>query len=349
MKAVIVREHGGLDALLLEDLPTPEPGPGQVRVRVEACAVNHLDLWVRKGVPGARFPLPLIPGNDVAGTVDALGPGVEDLRVGAEIVVQPGLSCGHCEACFGGRDHHCRSYGILGEHRHGGYAQFVVVPRANIAPKPAQLGFAEAAAMPLTFLTAWTMLVDRAKLQTGEWVLVQAAGSGVSSAAIQIAALHQARIIATAGSEAKLQKAKELGAEFTLDHRAVDVTREVRAITSGRGVDVVVDHVGAETFEAGLRSLAWQGRFVTCGATTGAEARVNLRHLFFKSLSILGSTMGPKSTVLRVLELAERGLLKPVIDRKLPLAQAAEAHRLIEERQVFGKVVLIPWNEGTTT
>ena len=342
MRAAIVREHGGLDALLFEDIPTPEPGPGQVRVKVKACAVNHLDLWVRRGVPGAKFPLPLIPGNDVSGVIHALGAGVEGIEVGAEVIVQPGLSCGHCMACLSGQDQRCRSYGILGEHADGGYAEYVIVPRANVFLKPGSMEFAEAAAMPLTFLTAWTMLIDRAQLRQGETVLIQAAGSGVSSAAIQIAKLWNATVITTASSDKKLQKARELGADHCINYKNDDVVREVKMLSAKRGVDIVFDHVGTATWQQGLRCLGWQGRLVTCGATTGADAQLNLRHLFFKSLSILGSTMGPKSTVLKIFELAERGLLQPVIDRVIPLDQAREAHRLIEERAVFGKIVLVP-------
>jgi len=340
MRAVVIREHGGVEALSVEDLPTPEPGPGSVRIEVRACAVNHLDLWVRRGVPGHHFPLPLIPGNDIAGVVDALGPGCEGLEVGDEVVVAPGTSCGNCGACADGRDHHCRSYAILGEHRDGGYADHVVVPRVNVIPKPTNLNFAQAATTLLAPLTAWNMLTRRARLEQGEWVLVQAAGSGVSSAAIQIAKLWNARVIAVARSEEKCNRASELGADFVLSSETDDVAKEVRKITNKLGVQVVVDHVGEATWETSMRCLGWQGRFVTCGSTTGSVVNVNLRHLFFKSLSLLGATMGPRGDVHRVVNLYAQGLLQPLVDRVLPLEDAAQAHQLLEDRKVFGKIVL---------
>lgn len=340
MKAVVIEEHGGLDKLVIKDVPTPEPGPREVRVAVRAVALNHLDTWVRRGVPGHPYPLPLIPGCDVAGVVDALGPGVDDIVVGDEVVISPGLSCGVCMACLSGRDHNCRKYGIVGETRDGGCAEFIVIPRANIIPKPASLPFDQVVAIPLTFLTAWAMLVDRAQLKPGETVLVQAAGSGVGVAAIQIARLFEATVIATAGSDAKLAKARELGAAHTINYRTQDVAKEVAAITGKRGVQIVVDHVGADTFASSMKALAWQGRLVMCGATSGVEVKLNLAQVFFKALSILGSTMGSKADTMRIIELAGRGVFKPVIDRVLPLDQVAEGHRALEARETFGKIVL---------
>lgn len=341
MKAVVVREHGGLEQLRLEEVPTPEPGPGEVRVKLRAIGLNQLDLWVRRGVPGHRFPLPLIPGSDGAGTIDALGAGVRDVALGAEVVVLPGVSSGVSAADFRGEDQLAPDYGILGESRDGCCAEYVVVPRANVAPKPVNLSFAEAAAMPLVFQTAWAML-RKARLQAGETVLVHAAGSGVGSAAVQIAKLLGARVLGTAGTAAKCERARTLGADVMIDYTQQEFVTEVRRATNNEGVHVVFEHVGQATFAGSLKCLRRGGRLVTCGATTGADVTLNLRAIFFKNLEILGNTMGSKGDLLRVLELAARGQLRPVLDRTLPLAQVAEAHRLLESRALFGKIVLEP-------
>ncbi len=340
MKAVIVRSHGGVDALLHEDVADPSPAADEVLVRVQATAVNHLDLWVRRGVPGHSFPLPLIPGNDVAGTVLEAGECVRSVSPGDEVVIAPGVSCGHCMACDSGRDHHCSQYGILGETRNGGYAEMIVVPGRNVMPKPKGLTMEEAAAMPLAFLTAWHMLVNRAEIRPGETVLVQAAGSGVGSAAVQIAKLWNARVIATAGGKRKTRLAAELGADHVIDYLSEDVAARVHEITGKRGADVVFEHVGEATWKQSLRALSWRGRLVTCGATTGSRVSIDLKHLFFKSLSILGSTMGSRADLREVLGHAEDGRFRPVIDRVMPLAEVRNAHRLIEERAVFGKIIL---------
>jgi NADPH:quinone reductase-like Zn-dependent oxidoreductase len=342
MKAILVREHGGLDALEYVDVPDPTPAADQVLVEVKASGVNHLDVWVRRGVPGYTFPLPLIPGNDTAGVVLEVGERVEGIAPGDEVLLAPATSCGRCEACFQGRDHHCRSYKILGEHQNGGWAERIVVPRENVLPKPKDLSFAEAASMPLTFLTAWHMLVGRVGIKPGETVLVQAAGSGVSSAGIQIAKLWGATVIATAGSAAKLERARELGADHLIDYTSEDVAGRVKELTGGRMCEVVFDHVGADSWKASMSSLAWQGRLVTCGATTGPLVKLNLAHLFFKSLSVLGSTMGSKGELVELLRHVEAGRLKPVVDSTLPLSEAREAQRRLEAREVFGKLVLIP-------
>lgn len=340
MLAVVVREHGGYDKLCLEDRPVPEPGPGEVRVRVRAAGVNQLDTWVRRGVPGHKFPLPMIPGSDGAGEIDALGPGVTGSSVGDAVVILPGVSCGVCEACQSGLDQLCRRYEILGESRDGTCAQFAVVPIANVAPKPARTDFAHAAAFGLVFQTAWNMLVRKAELRAGETVLVQAAGSGVGSAAVQIARMIGATVIATAGSAAKCQRALALGADHAIDYSAEDVIGKVRALTGQRGCEVVFEHVGLATWESSLRSLAWGGRLVTCGATTGGDVKLNLRALFFKNQSILGSTMGSKGDLRRIIRLVGEGKLKPVVDRRLPLREVRQAHELLAERAVFGKIVL---------
>ena len=336
----MIRTHGGPEVLALEDRPVPEPGPGEARVRVRAVALNHLDLWVRKGVPGHVFPLPIVPGCDIAGTVDAVGPGTS-ARVGDAVVVGPGVSCGTCLDCRSGRENLCRTFGILGETRDGGCAELVVVPAVNLFPKPGG-STPEAAAVPLVFLTAWHMLVARAAVRMGETVLVHAAGSGVSSAAIQIARLHGARVIATAGTEEKCARARDLGADEVVNYREKDFVEEVRRFTAKRGVDVAVDHVGAETFDRTIRALARGGRYVTCGATSGYEMKTDFRYVYFKSLSILGSTMGGSHELALVLEHVASGKLRPVLDRVLPLASVADAHRHLEARAGFGKTVLVP-------
>lgn len=341
VKAFRIAAHGGPEALEWLDLPDPPAGPGEVRVRVRACGVNHLDLWVRNGVPGHRFPLPLIPGSEVAGTIDALGPGVGDLVVGDPVVLGPGVACGHCLRCRSGQDHLCADYGLLGEHRDGGYAELVSVPRRNVFPIPRGLSFAEAAAVPLVFLTAWHMLADRAELAAHEDVLLHAAGSGVTTAGIQIAKLLGARrILVTSTSAEKLERARALGATHGLRSDGGDFAREARAATGGRGVDVVFDHLGGELLEKSFKCLARGGRIVTCGATAGAEARVPLRAVFFKSLSLLGSTMGSLGELERLLPWFETGALVPVVADVLPLERAREAQERLAGRGVFGKLVL---------
>lgn len=343
MKAVVVRQHGGLESLLLEERPVPEPGPGEVRVRVRAVALNHLDIWVRRGVPGHPYPLPLVPGCDISGVLDASGPGGHpSFKVGDPVLVAPGVSCGACAECSRGDDHLCRHYGILGEHRDGGCAEYAVVPARNLLPHPKGMEPAHAAAIPLVFLTAWHMVVVRAGVRPGDTVLVHAAGSGVSSAAIQIAKVLGARVLATAGSPAKCEKARALGADEAVDYRSQDFASEVRRLTGKRGVDVIVDHVGPDTWEGNVRSLARGGRLVLCGSTSGFEVKTDTRFLFFKNLSILGSTMGSRGELHEVLRLVDAGRLRPIVDSVLPLTEVREAHRKLEAREVFGKVVLLP-------
>ncbi|MCZ6727936.1 MAG: zinc-binding dehydrogenase [Acidobacteria bacterium] len=341
MRAFRISRHGGPEVLEWVELPTPEPAPEEVLVRVRACALNRLDLWVRNGVPGHEFPLPLIPGSEIAGEVAAVGAVVRGVEVGASVLLAPGVSCGRCDRCLGGEDMLCREFGLLGEDRDGGYAEAIVVPGRNVLALPRGLSFAEAAALPLVFLTAWHMLQTRAVLRPFEDVLIHAAGSGVSSAAIQIAKLIGARrIIVTAGSKAKLVRARELGATHAINYRQDDFVTAVREITGKKGVDVILDHVGGETFERSLRVLGWGGRLVFCGATTAPEATVNLRVLFFKNQSLLGSTMGTLAELRRLLEFVEAGSLAPVVDRTLPLERAVEAQRALENREQFGKIVL---------
>jgi NADPH:quinone reductase-like Zn-dependent oxidoreductase len=342
MRAIVIRAHGGPEVLREESLPDPVADAGRVVVGVRAVALNHLDIWVRRGWKGLELAWPHIPGSDVAGVVEEVGPGVTGVAPGDEVVVNPGLSCGRCRECLLGNDPACRSYAILGEHVSGGYAERVAVPAANVAPKPKSLSFDDAACVPLVFLTAWHALAVRAGVRPGELVLVQAAGSGVGSAAVQIARLLGATVIATAGSDAKCHKALELGAAHAVNYEAVDFVQEVKRLTGRRGVDVVFEHVGKKTWEKSLASLAPGGRLVTVGATTGYDPPTDLRHVFYRRLSILGSTMGSKGELLDILRFVSEGRLRPVLDRVLPLSDAAAAQELLSNRAQFGKIVLNP-------
>jgi NADPH:quinone reductase-like Zn-dependent oxidoreductase len=342
MKAVTLRAHGGPEVLSVEELPEPTAGPGEVRVRVQAVAMNHVDIWVRRGLPHLKLSYPFLLGADVAGVVDQVGAGVTGVRAGDEIVVNPGHSCGRCRECLSGRDNLCRHFELMGEDRPGGYAEKIVVPSVNVVPRPAGLDATHAAAVPVTFLTAWQMLTRKAKVQPGDDVLVMAAGSGVGTAAVQIAKLHGARVIATASSDDKLERARALGADETINHRTADLVAEVKKLTGKRGVDIVFEHVGAEVWSKVILCAARGGRIVTCGATSGFDARTDLRHVFFRQLEILGSTMAPKGDLYPILALVAAGRLKPIVDRVMPLEQAAEAHRLLEDRKPFGKIVLVP-------
>ncbi|MBL8922898.1 MAG: zinc-binding dehydrogenase [Myxococcaceae bacterium] len=342
MRAVGFHRHGGPEVLEVLELPNPSPRAREVRVRVKAVALNHLDVFVRKGWPGLKLELPHVLGADIAGVVDAVGSEVNDLEPGAEVLVNPGWSCGVCERCLKGEDNLCRRYTIFGEHIRGGYAEYLCVPRQNILMKPKRLSFEEAACLPLTYLTAWTMLVRRAQLQAGETVLVHAAGSGVGSAAIQIAKLLGAKVITTTSTESKAAKAKQLGADHVIDYTKEDFLEEVKKLTHKKLVDVVFEHTGASTWDKSVSCLPYGGRLVTCGATSGGDVKLDLRVLFYKRISLLGSTMGSKGDLFRVLQLVEEGKLSPVLDRVLPLAQASEAHLLLAERRSFGNVVLTP-------
>ncbi len=335
-----MESRGEVEVLRYGEIAAPEVEAGQVRVAVKAVALNHLDVWVRKGVASPKLPLPHILGCDIAGVVEAVGAGVEGVKPGDSVVLNPGVSCGRCERCLDGQDNLCPQYQILGEHRWGGYAELITVPAANVLPKPTNVGWAEAASLPLTFLTAWQMVVDKLQVRPGEDVLVMAAGSGVSVAAIQIAKLYGARVIATASSEEKLAKARALGADETVNYTHPDWFKEVRRLTGGKGADAVVDHTGALYWEGVIKATAWGGRISLVGASSGYEAPTPLSHIFYRQLSIFGSTMGSKSRLFPILKWIGQGKLKPVVGATLPLAQAAEGHRLLEERQVFGKVVL---------
>jgi NADPH:quinone reductase-like Zn-dependent oxidoreductase len=342
MKAVIIPHHGGPDVLEYTEFPEPTVQPNDVIVKVRACALNHLDLLVRRGLPGVPLPLPHIPGSDVAGEVVRVGNHVRSVKVGERVVVAPGLSCGLCQQCRAGDDNHCRRYTILGFLFDGGCAQYVRVPETNVLPMPETLTYEEAAAVPLVFLTAWHMLIARAHLQAGEDVLVLGAGSGVGSAAIQVARLAGARVFATIGKEDKRQKALEIGADVVINHSDVDVSEEIRRLTERRGVDIVVEHVGEATWQQSISSLAVGGRLVTCGATTGHDVKLDLRTLFSRNICVLGSYMGRRSELDTILKLVAERKLHPVIDSVMPLSHCARAHLRMEHRDHFGKIVLVP-------
>jgi NADPH:quinone reductase-like Zn-dependent oxidoreductase len=340
MKAILFHQHGAPDVLKYTNAPDPTIRPNEVLVRVKACALNHLDLWVRRGMPGVSIPLPHIPGSDIAGEIAQIGADVTTVKVGQKVVLAPGVTCGKCPACLSGQDNRCRQFTNLGYLIDGGCAEYVRAPDVNCLPYPENLSYEEAAAVPLVFQTAWHMLVGRAELQPGEDVLILGAGSGVGSAAIQIAKFSGARVIATAGSDQKLEKARQLGADHLINHKSQKIHDEVRRITGKRGVDIVFEHVGVATWDESLASLAPSGRLVTCGATTGYDAKLDLRFLFSRQLSLLGSYMGTKSELLTVMKLVAAGRLKPIVDRVVPLAEAAAAHAYLEVGSQFGKVVL---------
>lgn len=341
MKAVIFRQHGGPDVLEYTDVPEPAVGDGQVLVRVKACALNHLDLWIRQGVPAYRIALPHISGCDVAGLVEQIGRGVTSLRTGARVVLMPGLSCGACDACRAGADNRCASFGIRGAATDGGYAEFVVAQARDAYPLPEAVGFEEAAAFPLVFLTAWHMLVTRAGLRAGETVLVQAAGSGVGHAAVQIAKHHGARVIATVGSDDKIVKASALGADAVIQHEREDLQSVVAQLAGPAGVQVAFEHVGPATFERSLKALAKGGRLVTCGATSGPTTPLDLRYVFSRELAILGSMMGTRREFETLLPLLGTRL-HPVVDTVFPLREARAAQERLAHRAVFGKLLLTP-------
>jgi NADPH:quinone reductase-like Zn-dependent oxidoreductase len=340
MKAVRIHEFGGPEVLKYEDVPDPELRKDFVLVWVRACALNYLDLWVRKGLPGVKLPHTL--GSDIAGEVAECGEYIRDLKPGTRVLLSPMLFCGHCEQCNSGRQNFCPQFAVLGNNAEGGNCELIAVPRASVIPIPDSLGFVEAASVPLVFLTAWHMLVGNAKLRAGQTVLVLGAGSGVGSAAIQISKLLGAEVITTAGDQRKLAKARELGADHTIDHYKQKISDEVKRLTSRRGVDVVFEHVGTATWAESIKSLKYGGTLVTCGATTGYDASLDLRVLFARQLSFHGSYMGEMGELDEVLKHVFAGRLKPVVDRTFPLNETRAAHEYLASGQQFGKVVVLP-------
>jgi NADPH:quinone reductase-like Zn-dependent oxidoreductase len=338
MKAIRFHEHGGPEQLRYEDVPDPAPAPGEVLLQMKAAALNHLDLFCRNGIPGVK--LPHIGGADGSGVVAAVGPHVDGVTVGERVLLNPALSDGSCAFCQAGEHSQCDAFQILGEQRDGTFAEYVVVPKENVARIPEGLSFVEAAAFPLVTLTAWRMLITKAQLRPGETVLILGVGGGVSSAALQIAKYAGAQVIVTSGSKAKLQRARELGADVLINHAEQDFSREVWSITEKRGVDVVLDNVGQATWPGSIRALAKGGRLVTCGASSGPKPDEDIRRIFTKQITIMGSTMGNRREFATVVALLADGKLKPLVDRTYPLAEAAAAQIALERGEQFGKMVL---------
>lgn len=341
MKAIRIHEHGGVDKLRIDDIPIPKIKPHEVLVAVKSAGLNHLDLWVRNGIPGLKLPLPLVLGSDAAGVVKEVGAMVDGMQAGDRVLAVPGHGCGRCAECLSGRENYCANYAIGGEHGNGVQAEYVAVDSRLLFPMPTNISFDEGAAIPLVYLTAWEMLVKKAGLRPWHTVLVWGASSGVGSAAVQIAKAMSARVVTTAGDPEKAAKAKQvLGADFVIEYRSQDVVKEIRSITGGRGVDVVVDHVGTATWDQSLRCLAKGGQLVFCGATTGPSVSFDLRFLFFKQQSILGSTMGDRSDLFKVLQLVEQGKLRGIVDRVFEADEIRQAHEYLETGKQFGKVIV---------
>lgn len=340
MKAVRIHQFGGPEVLIYEDIPDPTTRKDQVLVRVKACSLNHLDVWVRKGLPGVK--LPHIPGSDVAGEIVEIGEYVTGFEVGQRVLVAPMHFCGHCPKCLAGLQNQCREFTVLGNGVDGGDCELIAVPAANVIPFPDLLDFNQAASVPLVFVTAWHMLVGLARVRPGQTVLILGGSSGVGIAAIQIAKLFRCRVITTAGTEEKLQQAGALGADHGINHYQQKISEQVRKITHKEGADIVVEHVGAATWDESLKSLKTAGTLVTCGATTGPSVALDLRHLFARQLRLLGSYMGTMGELNEVLGHVFAGRLKPVVDRVFPMSEIRAAHQYLENSQMFGKVVVTP-------
>jgi NADPH:quinone reductase-like Zn-dependent oxidoreductase len=345
MKAVVFHEHGGPDVLRYEDVPDPSPGSGEVLIEVHATSINHVDIFLRRGMPGIKVPLPRIAGADASGIIREIGPGVSGLKTGQRVTINPGINCGRCEFCAAGFASQCVSYHILGEHADGAYAQLLKVPAHVVLPIPDSVSFEDAAAAPLVFLTAWSMMVSKGNIRPGEDVLILGAGAGVGTAAIQIAKMAGCRVFATASTDAKLEQARKIGADVLINYKTDEFDKKIRDLTNKRGVDVVVDYIGADTWVRSLRSARRGGRVLTCGATTGFAPQTDLRQIFYRQVQVIGSTMGNHREFIDVMKCVFRGELKPVIDRVLPLQDAARGHELIEQRAIFGKIVLTPQGE----
>ena len=346
MRAAITREYGGPEVVEIAELPRPGVPPCHVLVAVRAAALNHLDLWVRRGLPGLELEFPHIGGSELAGCVEELGEGVEGFAVGDRVLVNPALWDGECEWCARGEESLCVAFKVLGEHVNGGFAEFCAVPARNLLPLPDDLPFEEAAAVPLVFQTAWRGLISRARLQAGESVLVTGASGGVSTAAIQIARHAGATVFALTSGARKMQAVKELGADFVIDRNVASFADEIRTLTERRGIDVVFDSVGQAIWSEAMRVLTRNGRFVTYGATTGHHAEFDIRRLFWKQLQIIGTTMASDSEFREVMKLVFDKQLRPVIDVVWPLERAREAHERLESGEAFGKIVLTVTQES---
>ncbi len=342
MRAAVFNKHGGPDVIEIAEVGTPRVGAGQVRIAVRAAALNHLDLWARRGLPGLELRFPHIGGADIAGTIAELGPGVEDLEIGDRALINPSLWCGKCEWCRAGEESLCSSYRLIGEHIDGGFAEYVVVPERNVLPLPDDISFEEAAAVPLVYQTAWRGLIRRGRLRPGETVLITGGSGGVSTAALQIAKLAGAHVLAITAGEDKVRRLVELGADQVIDRLKSDFSREIWKATGKRGVDLAFDSVGEAIWPDIIRSLTRGGRLVTYGATTGPEGHANIRLLFWKQLELIGTTMASRSEFEAVMALVFQEKLRPVIDVVWPLERAREAHERLESGEQFGKIVLKP-------
>jgi NADPH:quinone reductase-like Zn-dependent oxidoreductase len=341
MKAVTIAQHGGPDVVQVQDVPDPQPAAGEVVIETRAASLNHLDIWVRKGRPGMGLRFPHILGSDAAGVVAEVGPGVQGVRAGEEVILNPVLSCGSCEYCLRGEQSECPSFSLVGLGRPGTFAERVAVPAACVHPKPAHLDFKSAAALPLAYVTAWRMLMTRARLAPGETLLIHGIGGGVALAGLQIAKLLGAEVIVTSGSQEKLNRARSLGADSVVNYRTEpDLVRKIRDLTAARGVDVVMDTVGAATWPVDFAVVRRGGRIVICGVTTGAAAETPLNVLYWNQVSVLGSTMGSHEDFRQMLRAVAEAKLEPVLDSAAPLDRAAEAMARMEAGEQFGKIVL---------
>src|ERR1051326_618760 len=342
MKAVVFEQHGGPAVLKYKAIPDPRPGRGEVLIEVKATSINHIDIFLRRGLPGVKIGMPKIVGSDAAGIIRELGQDVVGLSVGQRVTINPGISCGRCEFCTAGFGSQCVSYAMVGENRDGAYADLIAVPAHIVMPIPDSVSHEIAAAAPLVFLTAWSMMVVKGNIRPGEDVLILGAGAGVGTAAIQIAKMVGCRVFATASTTEKLERARRLGADVLIDYKTDEFDKRIRELTNRRGVDVVVDYIGADTWVRSLRSARRGGRVLTCGATTGFDPQTDLRQIFYRQVQVIGSTMGSHREFLDVMKCVFRGALTPVIDRTLPLPEAGKGHELVESRKVFGKIVLLP-------
>ncbi|MBI1320300.1 MAG: zinc-binding dehydrogenase [Candidatus Hydrogenedens sp.] len=340
MRAVYIEANGGIEQLRTGDLPKPQPGPGEVLVAVRAAALNHLDIWIRKGRPGLTLSFPHVLGSDAAGTIAETGPGVSQVQVGDEVVINPGISCMRCEWCLRGEQSECASFGILGAARQGAFAEYVVVPEVNVQSRPAHLSWEEAAALPLAHLTAWRMLFSRGQLRSGETVLIHGIGGGVAIAGLQLATAAGASVIVTSSSEDKLQRAAELGAAQGINYASANVAERVAELTGGRGVDLVLDTVGASTWPLNFQVARKGGRIVHCGVTAGATVEANISALYARHLTVMGSTMGSQEDFRRLLRFVGSTGLRPVVDSAVPLEEAVAQQTRMEQGGQFGKLVL---------
>lgn len=340
MKAIFYTEHGGADVLQFGDLGEPQVRPGAIKLDVRATSLNRIDLFLRGGLPGIKIPFPHIPGCDAAGVVAEVGEGVSNVSVGDRVLMNPSISCGKCEFCLRGDATLCLTYNLIGETIDGACCERIVIPAANAIPIPDSLDFISAAAVPLVYMTAWRMLITRGRLRPGEDVLVLGATAGVGVACVQIAKLTGARVFAAASTQEKLDLCRELGADVLINYTEEDFSRRVRSETNKRGMDVVVDYVGKDTWVRSLKSLSRGGRLVTCGATTGFDPQTDLRHVFFRQLEIIGSTMGSRNELMAPLKFIFDGRMKPVVSEVFDLKDTAAAHVAMEERRALGKIVI---------